>query len=258
MSVKCNKCKTSPRFGQDTWCIGCGAWEAIGRELTASWGQHAGLRRIADDIILSCARETRALRGLSAGFGPGTEQRAGGTPGEVKKEIAEPKEEATLTAQSKSAPSRPEEGASEYTYEEETSEESRQKETREKSVRPALPRHPGVDKAEKRPTEVERNLVAVKLEAGSSRASTKTRHPEEDTRRSDTRVDRERKRRRSDSRDNREAKAIPRDRRGKGKHKKTRRGGRKHQRLSRLQEDPHRPHHRKLSTAVLDERPHLE
>ena len=199
------------------------------------------------------------MRGLSAGLGPCTDHRAGGTPGEVKREVVEPREEATFTAQSKSAPSRPEEGASEYTYEEETSEDSPPKETREKRVRPALPRHPAGDKAEKRSTEAEKNLVAVKLEAGSSRASTKTRHLEEDTRRSDARVDRERKRRRSDSRDNnREAKAIPRDRRGKGKHKKTRRGGRKHQRLNRLQEDPHRPHHRKLAVSVLDERPQLE
>lgn len=259
MSDRCVKCKTSPRFGQDTWCVGCGAWEAIGRELTSPWGPHAGLRRIADDIILNCARETRALRGISAGLGPGTEPRAGATLKEVKKEKTEAAGEGAPQAQSKTAPTRPSEAGSEYTYEEESSEESQPAVAPDKTPRPALPRHPGQGREDRREKEPRIEEAAVKLEAGSSRASGKTRLPEERSGKDNRREDRERKRKRGDSRDRgREKKTTGEDKKEKKRKRKNRRGGRRHQRLYRLQEDPHLPHHRKLSSTLLDERPRLD
>ena len=75
----CAKCRSSQAVEGDTWCIGCTAWEGLGRELTAHW-DCPGARRLADDLVVSTARQLRALRSLTAGLtrdGQGT--RSAGT-----------------------------------------------------------------------------------------------------------------------------------------------------------------------------------
>ncbi len=73
---------------------------------------------------------------------------------------------------------------------------------------------------------------------------------------------RSKRRRSGDRRDGGDHKHKDKDKKEKKhkdkKHKKKRkRGGRKHQRLHLLGEDPYRPHHRKLSTAFLESRESL-
>ena len=63
----CNKCRETFAQEGDTWCVGCTGWEALGRELSGLWDV-PGARLLANDFVLSCARQVRALRTLSAGL----------------------------------------------------------------------------------------------------------------------------------------------------------------------------------------------
>ena len=63
----CVKCKTSSAAEGDSWCNGCSAWEFIGRELSASWDTPGG-KLLANDIAVSAARQIRAVRSLTAGL----------------------------------------------------------------------------------------------------------------------------------------------------------------------------------------------
>lgn len=96
MSDRCNKCRVSRRSEGNAWCLGCLSWEALERELTGSWAGPAGLRVIADNLVLGAAREVRALRALGAGLGQAPGSGAGSlpsghrAPGPVKEETTEP------------------------------------------------------------------------------------------------------------------------------------------------------------------------
>ena len=63
----CAKCRNCPAAEGDSWCLGCTGWEAIGRELTAAWDS-SGARRLAGDLVVSCCRQVRALRSVTAGL----------------------------------------------------------------------------------------------------------------------------------------------------------------------------------------------
>ena len=58
----CSKCRQVDALEGDTWCLGCSAWEALGRELTGHWSV-PGAR-----LVVSCTRQVRAMRGFSAGL----------------------------------------------------------------------------------------------------------------------------------------------------------------------------------------------
>lgn len=63
----CNKCRSAPAAEGDAWCLGCSGWEAIGRELSASWDS-SGARLLASDLVINTCRQVRARRSLSAGL----------------------------------------------------------------------------------------------------------------------------------------------------------------------------------------------
>ena len=63
----CSKCRQVEALEGDTWCLGCNAWEALGRELTGHWSL-PGARVLASDFVVSCTRQVRAIRGFSAGL----------------------------------------------------------------------------------------------------------------------------------------------------------------------------------------------
>ena len=63
--MSCNKCRQGKPLPDDTWCLGCSAWESLGTELCASWSQPA-LRQAAVDIVVNTVREVRTLRGISS------------------------------------------------------------------------------------------------------------------------------------------------------------------------------------------------
>ena len=70
----CNKCKRGVQQDGDSWCVGCSALELAQLQLGGRW-QNPGVRRAAEEVLLSAARVTRALAtldktlitGLSAG-----------------------------------------------------------------------------------------------------------------------------------------------------------------------------------------------
>ena len=120
LSSKCVKCHGSERVSGDTWCLACGAWELIGRELSSRWTGPAGIRAIADSLVVGAAREVRALRSLSAGLGR--------AQGESRPEPAAPAQAAAsgaggsrahagLAAKSAAKPRGPSEESYSYTYE---------------------------------------------------------------------------------------------------------------------------------------------
>ena len=88
----CNKCKTAPAAEGDSWCTGCTSWEFIGRELGGSWDS-SGARLLASDLVVTTARQIRALRSLSAGLArqppgnpPAGESRAKGSSVRTERE----------------------------------------------------------------------------------------------------------------------------------------------------------------------------
>eukprot|EP00434_Breviolum_minutum_P040380 symbB.v1.2.035879.t1/scaffold4937.1/size32646/1 len=63
----CNKCKQVPPREGDTWCLACSAWESIGISLTGWWGS-AGLRGSAAEAVVGTARVLKSLRDIDAGL----------------------------------------------------------------------------------------------------------------------------------------------------------------------------------------------
>lgn len=258
MSNRCAKCKSWQKDGSDTWCLGCRAWESVGRDLCSRWDGPPAIREVANSLVVNCARELRALRGLGSGLQSSQV---------VKQEPVETAERGKsvpgLAAKSKAAPEAQAE-ASEYTDgEEEESEEESEAKAPGVDSRPSLPRC--------RTPRTEATAAAVSGSAGNSRAPTladssratgvkleqhrgehhrrrRAEDPEGSRRREKSRERRREKRKRED-RDPKE----PAGSKSKGK-RPHRRGGRKHQRLSRLATDPYTPHHRKLSEEFLKRR----
>ena len=81
MAQVCNKCQQSPPHLGDSWCLACSALEALGAELRQSWG-NPGSRAVAQDLLVSAVRQTRALRRLSlSGAGGGRASSTGSAGG---------------------------------------------------------------------------------------------------------------------------------------------------------------------------------
>ena len=66
----CSKCRFSLAIEGDLWCLGCAGWEAIGRELGGHW-DIGGAKVLANDLVLNCSRQVRALRSLGQVSLPG-------------------------------------------------------------------------------------------------------------------------------------------------------------------------------------------
>ena len=275
MGEPCRKCRGWRPIAGDTWCIGCGAWETIGQELIGTWSGPVGLRSIANDLVLSCAREVRALRAVGAGIGRGSTGSSSApltsAPVQPLKEDEEKAEESAVGAAAKSKAPRPGEGESEYTYTDGESEEEReetQTEKKKEDLRPALPR---VGRGSAERTSERQKDKEVKLEKKSDDSESERRRKGK----RDRELEKESSRHSGEARDavNRVREERNYNRRGgefdnrdkdwkekKHKHKKRKkgkRGGRKHARLHRLSTDPFLPHHRRLSAAVLEDRDRL-
>lgn len=68
--VTCNKCKSSKPSEGDSWCLGCSSLEVSQLLFKKRW-QVPGLRGIAEESALSCARYVRALHNLDSSQGAG-------------------------------------------------------------------------------------------------------------------------------------------------------------------------------------------
>ena len=250
MSDRCNKCKVSFRIGGDTWCVGCSAWETIGNELTSQWSGPFGVRRLADDVALSAARQIRALRALGAGVSRAPAARGAES---IKVEEPEAEREGKREAPGLAAKARVAEPPSEYeyTYTEEECEEPEEKRVVKsgsaRDQRPALARKVRSESARR-----------GEIPAGAEAPVVKEEKIFEEKRqeREETPTRRGGKRKASEPKD-KEKKKKKDKKEGEGRRKR-RRGGRKHQQLSELAENPFRPHHRRLSGQVLEGRPSLD
>ena len=250
MGDRCNKCKVSFRIGGDTWCIGCSAWETIGNELTSRWSGPLGVRRIADDVALSAARQIRALRSLGAGvsLAPASSVAESSRAEEVEREREEKRQAPGLAAKARAA-----EPLSEYEYtytEEECEEPVEKKKAKSGSVgdqRPALARLGRSESARRADIPARAEAPVVKEEKIFE---------EKRLEREVTPARRGGKRKASEPKD-KEKKKKKDKKEGEGRRKR-RRGGRRHQQLSKLAENPFRPHHRRLSGEVLEGRASLD
>ena len=243
---KCAKCKSTLSRVGDTWCLGCSGWEPIGLELSSSWSS-PGLRRIADDLVVQTARNLRALRSTGAGSGlaPPPEVSAASVSEKAPATSLHPRTPVLegVACKSKAGPGRALDEESEYTYEY-TEEEATKTDPKPKESTPVRPALPRPLREASRPSRGEEAKPVVKEEIRSPRRERSKGHHHTGRRERGDRGEVRRNRRRSEDRENCEG----------GKRRKRKRGGRKHQRLARLEENPLLPHHRKLSTAYLEER----
>ncbi len=241
MVERCNKCKVSYRVGGDTWCIGCSAWETIGNELCARWTGPAGFRRIADDVALSAARHIRALRSLGAGTSPASGSLSAGAAKEEARSEGEGREREVPGLAAKARAVEPC-SEYEYTYTEDEAGEPTPGPARPRGPdpRPALSRLGRSESVRRTENPAGQDLREVKVEKGIEEA--RKERPESPP---------TKKQKRSRSKQKEKVKSKKKDKKeGSGKRRK-RRGGRKHQQLSRLAEDPFRPHHRRLGDEAL-------
>ena len=227
----CNRCRQGIPSVGDSWCTACTAWEGLGRELAGHWDT-SGCRVIAADLVLSCAKQVRALRSLGAGLsrseGPaeGTRATSAGDSRALRKGPASeaprsPDRRGSLPRRRVEAPPPPppvakREEEEEYEYEESGEEEADELDPNHTPLgggggdrRPPEPKDPPKEPSKREST----------AGAGESRA---------------------RRRSRSRKRSSRHHHTRSRDR-----DKKKHRAGRKHQRLHRLASNPLLQVHRK-------------
>eukprot|EP00435_Cladocopium_sp_Y103_P012283 s1144_g3.t1 len=252
MSKLCVKCRISGAFENDTWCLGCSAWESLGKELVNSWGGPAGVRAVADDIVLNAVREVRALRALSAGLGRASASARGSAlpAGEDKSEPARGSSHAGLSAKAKASKEKEKSHDSDYTYDYETETEGEEK----PKEGTAVDKRPAQEAPQEKKKEKSAKQTEVKKETAEDQETGKKRSREKGER-EEAQKDKRSERRREEE-PPLQYKSDKKEK--KKKNKKTRRGGRKHKRLERLAEDPYIPVHRGLSGRFLDEKPRRE
>ena len=215
----CAKCKQVPSSEGDSWCSGCSAWEFIGREITASWDVQ-GARVLASDILVSAARQIKALRSLSSGLTrePSVTATAGGTRAVSDTSEAQ-RDRREVSPRRRSIPPPP---AKEEEFSDANPEESGEEES-DRDVTPEVER-PKYNSS-RRPPEPEGPPPSRHHSSGEAGTSRAHRAPDY----------------REGSRRDRGEERSGKKRRKSSGH----RGGRKHQRLARLAADPFLRVHRK-------------
>lgn len=231
----CNKCRQGTSAGSDSWCVGCSALENIQGDLRARWGS-SDLRRAGNEALVDAARQIKVLRSLSLRLVPARAEASEAAPparegskGLSAKALATPppKEEAPKGSEAEAPPREPDPEES-YTYtsaeEEEESEAIKSEhEGDERAVPPPPPKTPPIPPPP----------VAVKKEV----EEVETRHTE--GRSSKEKQPRHRKKDKE---------------RGGKERTRGRRGGRKHQQVSRRRHDPNVRFHRKRGVSELKRR----
>ena len=234
----CTKCKGIPALEGDLWCLTCTAWEAVGRELVGHWDS-SGARAIAGDVVVTCARQVRALRSLGAGLARGADREEGA--GVSRAPLNESRNSpAAPTSDTRPALTRRSRGRSaveaksevEETEEEESEEseeESVPQDRKDRSRSPIRKRGPPGAAAKVLPNPPGEHSGRRKHSPSRRSEVPRASEPERD------------RRRRRDHRDKTEKKKRP-----------GHRAGRNHQRLHRCATDPYRRVHRKASGRALE------
>ena len=221
----CNRCRQAIPTTGDSWCTGCAAWEAAGRELAGHW-DHTGCRAIAEDLLVNCTRQLRALRNLGAGLvrtvprPPSVPRATTPSSGHRSRHSADHRDRSTGTSLRVPPPpvAKAEDSDKEESVEEEDTEEEEAPSPAHKPLGDDR-RPPEPDKSPPKKTA----RSTHRSEAGEIRAREKG--------------------------DRKEHRHRDRDR---TRSKKTHRGGRKHQRLQRLERDPFLNVHRKPPDSFWD------
>ena len=227
MAQECRRCKQSPALSGDTYCLACSVWEAIGRELQSPWPK-VQFRSVVTDILVAGGRQIRALRHLAASEVPSADPASS----RIKEE-----EEARPSGGGRPALERKRStrgGEEKETYrlleakpkaKAEKSEEVERRKRKWSEVPDHTHRPLGGERDHRRPPEPD--------EPPSSQAKRSFETGKEAPRSSRT--------------EEKERRNFP-------WHKKPRRAGRKHQRLSRLATNPSTRVHRKLPPSFLEVR----
>ncbi len=230
MPPVCAKCRQSTPLEGDSWCAACSAWEALGRDLSATW-ELQGCRTLASDLVVNCVRQVRALRNLGAGLtrpaplvgdSGGSHHPEAGTS-RARSEVPG----LSAKAASKAGPLRaelPRRRSSEArAVKDERSEgdEDDEEEAEESEELPPSPVHRPIPDKHQKPPEPDHSPPTDRRREGGRKRDRENEGPRE-------------KREKVSGRDRR---------RRRGGH----RAGRKHQRLYRLAVDPTLPIHRKPS-----------
>ena len=217
----CAKCRQAEALEGDTWCLGCSSWDALGRELSGHWDV-PGARVLAADLVVSCVRQVRGLRGFAAGLvrqaAPPVVSGSGRETPPTQPPATTAKAQPHSGKRPLPVPPPPPRSVKGETYSEEEEEDEE-----EEDEEPPTPCHrPLGGSGGKRPPEPDRPPAAHRERrnstgAGESRASTRGERSHREEGGSDRR-----------------------------KRRRGHRGGRKHQRLHRLGSNPLLPVHRQL------------
>ena len=262
----CNKCGQGTPHLSDSWCLACTSIEALGSELKLSWGS-PGARAIASDLLVSCVRNTRALRRLSlSGAGENrAPEAAAGSRAAVKLEARSTSAAPSLRVPpAPLAPPPPPPGREVKSEKSESEEyESESSESGEGAAKEL----PAEEEKEKEPSLCPGTAAKSKADKEKSTSLPRqARHQEATGSAGDSRVRikerRDRSPRRERSRHRRREDESERhhrdDRRGdRRKGKKVRRGGSKHQRFYRAETNPYKRFHQQLPERFWDEAPAL-
>ena len=234
----CTRCKETEAETGDLWCLGCIGWESLGRELAGHWDNKGG-RVLANDLVINCTRQVRALRSLTSGLirvsagEPGAgEDRA---PSVASKELSrskgaypDPRDRARREIPVPPPPPIPKEEPEETDLENEGSESEESEEETATEVAPAC--------APKRKASPQSSRGRDHRSSGSRPFAGGSRATEEHRDRRSGH-----KRHRGEDRDDKRERRSARHR-----------GGRKHQRLGRLAENPNITVHRKAGQGLLE------
>ena len=223
--MACAKCKQGVPFDGDTWCLACISWEQIEIELNSPW-HSKGVRDLGTEVVVTAAKQLRALRNLSSSLRSAGESRSAASQGDKRSRSAgitsrelPPPPPAPIKA----------EKAAESDYETDEEEEESEKEE-EDEVTGA---HPKADPARRPPEPAVPPKPKEVVQQDTFRPS---------EREAEDRSRKKKKKKKNKGRD--------RDR--------GRRGGRKHQGLHRTLEDPSIRVHRKRPGAFWDTQSRLE
>ena len=242
----CAKCREAPALEGDLWCLGCSAWEALGRELSGHWDV-AGTRALANDLVINTTRQVRALRSLGAGLA--AEAKSGGRagtrrahpPATAAPRRSEPppaeRERSELRRRKPPLPPGPPPG---HAKREEPEDDVDSEEEEEEEEEPVLDSPREGAEPKRRPPGPD----------SPSRGGHKSRHRDRSRTAGHGRA-------RDTSPGHRERRSSHQTSRrsghhGRREHKPTRRGGRKHQRLRRLVDNPWQVVHRKATGSLLE------
>ena len=231
MTLHCNRCRRVQALAGDTYCLSCSAWESLGRELQASWPIE-GIRSIVTDLIVSVTRQARALRNysgavaLKADLRSGEQEAAGNLgadqdrPALERRRSEPPKKQARVSSSVATTPKR----RSEPKAEAESEEGSEGDEEEEAESEGADPGHRPLGGGSRRPPEPD--------------GPPPGRHRDHPWREKDKNRESKRHQERHHERRHHEKKSE--------KKRPHHRGGRKHQRLGRLEKNPLLRVHRRL------------